>query len=238
MVGSSVSAREEILACVREALDDVPNAEQPDDVVVPRAYLDTEPGDILERFVERVADYGSLVRLVPEAEVSSAVADLARQFGVDAFAVPADLPPEWVPGGIDTITDADLSPRELDRVGAALTGCALGIAETGTVVLDAGPAQARRALTLVPDVHLCVIDAGQIVDGVPAAFRRLAPALRARRPLTFVSGPSATSDIELSRVEGVHGPRRFGLVVVRGETKGVAPTGAEPLGRTAPCPSG
>jgi L-lactate dehydrogenase complex protein LldG len=113
------------------------------------------------------------------------------------------------------IADAELSPRELDRVGAALTGCALGIAETGTVVLDAGPAQGRRALTLVPDVHLCVIDEEQIVDGVPAAFRRLARAVRARRPLTFVSGPSATSDIELSRVEGVHGPRRFGLVLVR-----------------------
>jgi L-lactate dehydrogenase complex protein LldG len=215
MVGGAVSAREEILARVREALDDVPSAERPDDVSVPRAYLDREPGDILERFVERVAEYGSLVRQVPEAEVSSAVADLARQFGVDTFAVPPDLPPEWVPGVVEMIADAELSPRELDRVGAALTGCALGIAETGTVVLDAGPAQGRRALTLVPDVHLCVIDEEQIVDGVPAAFRRLARAVRARRPLTFVSGPSATSDIELSRVEGVHGPRRFGLVLVR-----------------------
>jgi L-lactate dehydrogenase complex protein LldG len=215
MVGGAVSAREEILARVREALDDVPSAERPDDVSVPCAYLDREPGDILERFVERVAEYGSLVRQVPEAEVSSAVADLARQFGVDTFAVPPDLPPEWVPGVVEMIADAELSPRELDRVGAALTGCALGIAETGTVVLDAGPAQGRRALTLVPDVHLCVIDEEQIVDGVPAAFRRLARAVRARRPLTFVSGPSATSDIELSRVEGVHGPRRFGLVLVR-----------------------
>ena len=116
---------------------------------------------------------------------------------------------------VETITDAQLAPRELDRIGAALTGCALGIAETGTVVLDAGPTQGRRALTLVPDVHVCVILEDQVVDGVPAAMRRLAPALRERRPLTFVSGPSATSDIELARVEGVHGPRRFGLAVVR-----------------------
>lgn len=216
MVGDPVTgAREEILARVRRALDDVPSAERPDDVTVPRGYLDREPGDILDRFVERVTEYGSIVRIVPEAEIASAVADLARHFGVETVAVPPDLPAAWVPGGVESITDMELSPRELDRIGAALTGCALGIAETGTVVLDAGAAQGRRALTLVPDVHLCVIEDEQIVEGVPAAFRRLAPALRARRPMTLVSGPSATSDIELSRVEGVHGPRRFGLVLVR-----------------------
>jgi L-lactate dehydrogenase complex protein LldG len=216
MVGNPVTgARGEILARVRRALDDVPSAERPDDVTVPRGYLDREPGDILDRFVERVTDYGSIVRIVPEAEIANAVAELARSFGVETFAVPPDLPAAWVPGAVESITDVELSPRELDRIGAALTGCALGIAETGTVVLDAGAAQGRRALTLVPDVHLCVIEDEQIVEGVPAAFRRLAPGLRARRPLTFVSGPSATSDIELSRVEGVHGPRRFGLVLVR-----------------------
>ena len=103
----------------------------------------------------------------------------------------------------------------LDEVGAAVTGCALAIAETGTLVFDAGARQGRRALTLVPDLHLCVVEATQVVDGVPAAMRRLAPDLRGeRRPVTFVSGPSATSDIELSRVEGVHGPRRLELVVV------------------------
>lgn len=209
-----MSARDEILARVRQALHDVPSGERPEDVRVSRAYLDHEPGDILERFVERIAEYGATVRIVIEAETSSAVADLARQFGVDTVAVPRALPTQWIPGTVEAISDAELSPRGLDRVGAALTGCALGIAETGTVVLDGGPAQGRRALTLVPDVHLCVIDDEQIVDGLPAAFRRLAPAVRERRPLTFISGPSATSDIELARVEGVHGPRRFGLVVV------------------------
>jgi L-lactate dehydrogenase complex protein LldG len=216
VVGSAVSAaREEILDGVRRALVDVRSAERPEDVVVPRTYLDHEPGDTLGRFVERVADYGSLVRLVSEGEIVSAVADLARDFGVETFAVPAELPAGWAPNTVATITDVELSPRELDRIGAAMTGCALGIAETGTIVLDGGRTQGRRALTLVPDVHVCVIEEEQIVDGVPAAFRRLAPALRAGRPLTFVSGPSATSDIELSRVEGVHGPRRFGLVLVR-----------------------
>jgi L-lactate dehydrogenase complex protein LldG len=216
MVGIAVStSRGEILERVRAALVDVPSAEQAEDVVVPRAYLDHEPGDALERFVERVAEYGSSVRVVPAPEIDAAVADLARHFRVGAFVVPQDLPAAWLPTTVETTSDAALSPRELDRIGAALTGCALGIAETGTVVLDAGPAQGRRALTLVPDVHICVIEDAQVVDGVPAAFRRLAPALRAGRPLTFVSGPSATSDIELSRVEGVHGPRRFGLVLAR-----------------------
>jgi L-lactate dehydrogenase complex protein LldG len=209
------SAREEVLSRVRGALADVAHAERPEDVVVPRSYLEHEPGDTLERFVERVADYGSVVRLVRDSDLGAAVGELARHFGVDTFAVPADIPAAWLPGGVESVIDADLAPRELDRIGAALTGCALGIAETGTVVLDAGATQGRRALTLVPDVHVCVIEEDQVVDGVPAAMRRLAPAFRERRPLTFVSGPSATSDIELSRVEGVHGPRRFGLAVVR-----------------------
>ena len=108
------------------------------------------------------------------------------------------------------MTDTGLDVEELDAIGAAVTGCALAIAETGTLVLDAGPHQGRRALTLVPDVHVCVVDADQVVDGVPTALRRLADGLRTtHRPLTMISGPSATSDIELSRVEGVHGPRRL-----------------------------
>lgn len=209
------TVREEVLARVRGALADVAHTERPEDVVVPRSYLEHEPGDTLERFVERVADYGSVVRLVRDSDLGASVGELARHFGVGRFAVPADIPAAWLPRAVETVTDAQLAPRELDRIGAALTGCALGIAETGTVVLDAGATQGRRALTLVPDVHVCVILEDQVVDGVPAAMRRLAPALRERRPLTFVSGPSATSDIELSRVEGVHGPRRFGLVLVR-----------------------
>jgi len=127
-----------------------------------------------------------------------------------------DLPSEWIPPNAEVIVDDGISPRELDRIEAAVTGCSLGIAETGTVVLDAGAAQGRRLLTLVPDVHICVIREEQVVDGVPAAMRRLGAELRTSHPpLTFVSGPSATSDIELSRVEGVHGPRRFALVMAR-----------------------
>ncbi|HEV8685635.1 MAG TPA: LUD domain-containing protein [Gaiellaceae bacterium] len=209
-------ARDEILARVRRGLADVPEGERPEDVPVPRAYREQEPEGTLERFVERVTDYGATVRVVGPDGVAVAIEDACREHGVRSLALPADVPPAWIPLNVAAVLDVDLEPAELDRLGGALTGCALAIAETGTIVLDAGPRQGRRALTLVPDVHVCVVVADQVVDGVPAALRKLAAELRsARRPVTFVSGPSATSDIELSRVEGVHGPRRLELIVVQ-----------------------
>lgn len=209
-------ARDVILECVRHALRDVPDSERPEDVFVPRDYRDREPEGTLQRFVERVTDYGATVRLVGAEELTAAVGEACRERGVETLAVPRDVPPAWVPPGIEAIVDTELDAAELDRIGAALTGCALAIADTGTIVLDGGPRQGRRTLTLLPDVHICVVDEGQVVEGVPAALRRIAAGLRAAaRPVTFVSGPSATSDIELSRVEGVHGPRKFELVVTR-----------------------
>jgi L-lactate dehydrogenase complex protein LldG len=217
MVARAVSAaRDEILARVRRALADVPRDERPEDVEVARRYLEHEAEGTLERFVERVADYGATVRVVAVHEAAGAVADACRGYGVEEVAVPAELPPEWLPDDIEAVIDEGLAASDLDRIGAAVTGCALAIAETGTLVFDAGPRQGRRALTLVPDVHVCIVEEAQVVDGVPAAMRRLATGLRSTRgPVTFVSGPSATSDIELSRVEGVHGPRRLQLVVLR-----------------------
>jgi L-lactate dehydrogenase complex protein LldG len=217
MVAGAVSAaRDEILRRVRGALADVPDDERPEDVPVARAYREHEPDGTLDRFVERVTDYGANVRVVAPDAIAAAVDDACRDHGVGRVAVPPDLPSAWIPGDLETVPDERLDAGELDAIGAALTGCALAIAETGTIVLDGGPHQGRRALTLVPDVHICVVAEEQVVDGVPAALRRLAGGLRAeRRPVTFVSGPSATSDIELSRVEGVHGPRRFSLIVAR-----------------------
>jgi L-lactate dehydrogenase complex protein LldG len=121
------------------------------------------------------------------------------------------LPLEWRPQG--AVEDRGLDAHELDALDGALTGCGLAIAETGTIVLDGGAAQGRRALTLVPDYHLCVVPVDRIVGVVPEAVELLEPAVREGRPLTFISGPSATSDIELSRVEGVHGPRTLHVVV-------------------------
>jgi L-lactate dehydrogenase complex protein LldG len=125
--------------------------------------------------------------------------------------IPADLPPAWLASFTGTpVVDEGLTMDELDGVDAVLTGCAVAIAETGTIVLDAGPAQGRRAITLVPDRHIVVVRPEQIVGRVPEALPRLA----ATRPQTWISGPSATSDIELNRVEGVHGPRTLDVVLL------------------------
>jgi L-lactate dehydrogenase complex protein LldG len=210
------TARDEILGRIREALVDVPAAEQPDDVAVARGYRELEPDGMVDRFVERVAGYGAGVRIAEQDALTRVIGEACHAHGVRRVVVPTDLPTDWLPEGVQAVPDAGLDVHELDAIGAAITGCALAIAETGTIVLDAGPRQGRRALTLVPDFHLCVAHEGQVVDGVPAAMRRLARNLReTRRPVTFVSGPSATSDIELSRVEGVHGPRRLELVLVQ-----------------------
>ena len=209
------TARDEILLRIRAALADVPGIETADDVDVPRDYREADPGGTLERFVERLRDYGATVRLAAVESVAAAVADACRARGVDRLLVPDGFRVDWRPEGVDIVVDDALSARELDAIGAAATGAALGIAETGTIVLDCGEGQGRRALSLVPDVHICVVRGEDVVDGVPAAMRALGAALReSQRPVTFVSGPSATSDIELSRVEGVHGPRQLEVVLV------------------------
>jgi L-lactate dehydrogenase complex protein LldG len=158
--------------------------------------------------VERLEDYRARVVRCREGEVGAAVAS-ALTAGI--VAVPPELPAAWRPPG--AIVDEGLTTAELDGLAGVVTGCTVAIAETGTLVLAAGPVDGRRALSLVPDLHVCVVRASQVVETVPEAWRRLAPV--AGRPLTLVSGPSATSDIELKRVEGVHGPRT--LVVVLAE---------------------
>jgi L-lactate dehydrogenase complex protein LldG len=199
------AAREEILARVRAALaGSIP----PGPVV--RAFRrggDTARAAVVERFCERLADYKAEVRRVEEAELQAAIAETCAAHSVLRLGVPPGLPGDWRPPGLDVVEDNGLTARELDRLDGVVTACTLAIAETGTLVLAAGPAEGRRALTLVPDVHICVVRASQVVDSVPAAFAALADL--ARRPLTLISGPSATSDIELSRVEGVHGPRQL-----------------------------
>ncbi len=144
----------------------------------------------------------------------AAVALACRARGVRRLAVPSDLPSDWLPRDIEVIPDDDLSHEQLDAVDGVLTGCALAIAQTGTIVLDGGEGQGRRALTLLPDYHLCVVRADQVVGLVPEAVSRLDPT--STRPMTWISGPSATSDIELDRVEGVHGPRTLEVLIVEG----------------------
>lgn len=202
------AAREAILGRIRAALDDHPAIEP-----VPRDYaIAWSGGDPVELFAQRVAEYRATVRRVDElAGVPDAVREALAAHDARRVAIPADLPEAWRPPGVELVVDAGLAPRELDDLDGALTGCALAIAQTGTIVLDGGPAQGRRALTLVPDLHLCVVRAEQVVGSLPEAFAALEGHVR---PITLVSGPSATSDIELERVEGVHGPRRLEVLLV------------------------
>jgi len=210
-----MTARDEILARVARALADVAPDEAPDDVVVPRAYLRGERGDDVATFVERVSEYRAEVRQVPRDDLARSVSEVCRARGIARLGVPPDLPDDWLPGDVEAVPAAGLGPRELDALGAALTGCALAVAETGTIVFDAGARQGLRMLSLVPDHHVCVVEESQIVSGVPEGLRRIGSTIReSRRPVTFVSGPSATSDIELDRVEGVHGPRDLVVLVV------------------------
>ena len=201
-------SRETVLARIRAA---VPHATRPPIGAVERRYRGPSGPGSVSGFAERVADYRATVTVTDPDGVAGAVAAALARHDARRVVVPAGLDPAWVPAGIDPVgDDPALTPAELDSLDAVLTGCALAVAETGTIVLDHGPGQGRRALTLLPDLHVAVVSAEQIVAGVPDAFARCDPS----RPLTWVSGPSATSDIELDRVEGVHGPRHLEVVVV------------------------
>ncbi|MEV4092351.1 LutC/YkgG family protein [Streptosporangium saharense] len=203
-----MSDRELILARIRAAVTSAPPNEIVRDHRTSAGPLDR--AELIELFAERVADYRAVVHVTGEDEAAATIAAALAAQGLTRPLVPGGLPAEWVPEGA-VADDPPLSDAELDAVGGVVTGCAVAIAETGTIVLDAGPGQGRRALTLLPDYHLCVVRAGQIVAGVPQAVAVLDPF----RPLTWISGPSATSDIELNRVEGVHGPRTLEVVIVR-----------------------
>jgi L-lactate dehydrogenase complex protein LldG len=202
-----MNARDEVLRRVRAARPTAP-------VQVPRGYDVSEDGaDPVELFADRVADYRATVRRCTSDTLAGTIADLLVD--VPRVVVAPGVPGGWLsayPGTVVVDGDpAPLSVTDLDAPSlAVLTGCAVAVATTGTLILDAGPAQGRRLLTLVPDHHVCVVHVAQVVIGVPAALRRIA---RPTRPLTLISGPSATSDIELNRVEGVHGPRRLDVVV-------------------------
>jgi L-lactate dehydrogenase complex protein LldG len=199
-------ARDDVLARVRAALRDVPTDEEafaPDYQPPP-----APPGDPVRLFVDRVSDYRATVREADQVAALAAV--VCAEHGARRVGIPLNLPRPGRPENVVLVADQSLTVRELDALEGALTGCALAIAETGTIILDGGERSGRRALTLVPDLHLCVVERAQVVATVPDAIRALdgAPG-----PFTFVSGPSATSDIELDRVEGVHGPRRLEVLL-------------------------
>ncbi|MGW9135464.1 LutC/YkgG family protein [Streptomyces sp. NPDC055681] len=214
------SSRDRVLARVRGALADV--SITPETPEIARDYLSShtpdDPAAVLDLLHENLADYRAVVHRTTEDELQALIGRLLAEHGAKSVAVPSGLPASWLASSDakqlpDHAAGGSLTPYALDTIDAVVTGCALAVAETGTIILDAGPGQGRRALTLVPDLHVCVVRAAdQIVASVPQALPRLDPT----RPLTWISGPSATSDIELDRVEGVHGPRTLEVILVVG----------------------
>lgn len=210
-----MTAREDILSRIRAALQDSPQAPQ-----IPREYraaseLDTDA--LIELLVDRLVDYKAQVAVVPETEVPARIASLLD--GARSFVVPEGFDAGWLAGTGDgggsrrrvDSPAAPLSVAELDGIDAVVTGSAVAVAETGTIILDGSANQGRRAISLVPDHHICVVKAADITGILPEALGRI----DGTRPITMISGPSATSDIELERVEGVHGPRRLDVIIAR-----------------------
>jgi L-lactate dehydrogenase complex protein LldG len=203
-----MKAREEILRRIGSAGVAAPSHP------IRRDYTHTRDiPNLLDLFVERVEDYKATVVRTDSDGVAAAVATCLGD--VSRVVVPPGFPTSWMPAGLDYVSDEPaLSSGILDKVDAVLTTAAVGVAVTGTIVLDHSQGQGRRAVTLVPDLHVCVVTADQVVADVPEAVGRLTASVANRRPLTWISGGSATSDIELQRVEGVHGPRTLRVVLV------------------------
>ena len=203
-------AKTEILGRIRDALGERQGMGE-----VARGYFQTadlSQAELLEAFTERATEYRASVYRTTKNALKEKILKVCRSRQAKTLVIPPDLPDAWLPQDVTFIRDDKLTNAELSAADGVLSGCALAVAQTGTLVLDGGTAQGRRALTLLPDLHLCVVFARQIVGTVPEAVTALQKV--ATRPLTLISGPSATSDIELSRVEGVHGPRKLDILLV------------------------
>ena len=231
LTAANPNSRAEILTRIRSALRDVPPAksdesdeskksnksnESVEDAAIPRNYLtahaDQAPAALTDLLAENLADYRAHVHRCTNSDLPLSIARLLKDHGSTSFTAPADLPKAW----LTECTGLHHAPntataRALDNVNSVITRCALAIAETGTIVLDGGPGQGPRTLTLVPDHHICLINCP---DQLVASLSQALPLLDPRRPLTWISGPSATSDIEFTRVEGVHGPRTLDVLLV------------------------
>ncbi|GIJ28970.1 hypothetical protein Vqi01_41320 [Micromonospora qiuiae] len=198
-----MTARELVLGRLRAALGTDARAS----VEVPRAYRRAGMRD-LEQLVDRLVDYRAEVHRLAEADIADTISGILPSGAT--VVVPPGLPPAWLPSTVTVVVDGGLANEQIGAADAVVTAVAVAVAETGTVVLDGSPDQGRRVLSLLPDLHVCVVRADQVVAGVPEALARLSP----HRPLTWISGPSATSDIELNRVEGVHGPRNLHVILL------------------------
>ena len=213
-----MNAREDVLARIAAAYRAAPPAELSygDITREYRTTSDLDAAALTELLIDRLVDYRALVRQCTADDLEAEIVNALASRGVHTLVAPTGLDPSWTRGFSGSVltdgmaADDQPSVSELDEVDGVITSCAVAIAETGTLILDGSPAQGRRVLTLIPDYHLCVVYADQICPDVPQALARLEPTW----PLTMISGPSATSDIELNRVEGVHGPRTLEVIIV------------------------
>ncbi|MFJ7621149.1 lactate utilization protein B/C [Rhodococcus sp. KBW08] len=206
-----MNSRELVLGRIRDAITLAPARESE----IPRNYRTgrTMSADArMDLFVDRLEDYKAHVHRCTATEIAEVVTSILTAQGLRTLGIPAGLDRSWVAGfdGTLVVDGPDVPAPELENLDAVVTGSKVSCAETGTIFLDAGPSQGRRALTLVPDTHICVVYRSSVEVGVPEAIAKLTP----ERPTTMISGPSATSDIELERVEGVHGPRNLHVVIV------------------------
>jgi L-lactate dehydrogenase complex protein LldG len=210
--------KEEIFGRIRSAnIHTVPTGRESEYGQIERKYRQTSSIDrdaVIDCFVDRLHDYGSGVFPCREYAIASTIASVLRKRDIREILASAGVPAAWRPEGIRFIEDHNLSYEAMDQQGGVLTGCAIAIALTGTIVLK--HVAERRALTLIPDYHLCVVFTEQVVETVPEAIRQISGFQAA--PLTTISGPSATADIEMIRVKGVHGPRSLDVVLVESAT--------------------
>ena len=213
-----MSARDEVLSRIRTAIgnaseDGGEEAASAQAGAVSRDYRlrrDADPGELLDLFAGRLTDYKATVLRTTPSQLTAAIGEALTQRGARRVVVPPGLDLPGLPAGVEAVADAQFTPAELDTFDGTVTAAAVAIAETGTIVLDGSPDQGRRAISLVPDYLLCIVRASQVVALLPEALTRLRP----DRPQTWISGPSATVDIEFVRVEGVHGPRTLEVIIV------------------------
>lgn len=211
------SSREAMLQRIRQAVASGTRQHQhPVESAVYEQHDNLDVEQRIAQFAHRVEEYKAWVGQCDMQDVASIIKQRMMHHGLKSLVIPADLAQMWRPADVTLIEDVQLTSAQIASSDGVISTCALGIAQTGTIVLDGGAGQGRRMLTLLPDYHCCVVPASLIVGTVPEAFARLEGAVRQRRtPMTFISGPSATSDIELNRVEGVHGPRTLEVIIVR-----------------------
>jgi len=207
------SAKDEIFARIREAAGIAPESRAEEYAAIERTYRQRgglDPDERLSLFTDRLIDYDAVVYRCTEAEAAATVLKAMTARGKGSLIIPPDLHRDWLPPAVQFIPDADLPYTELDASEGALTGCTAAIAMTGSILLGHGPNEGRRALTLIPDYHLCIVYAGQVVETVPEGIRQMSGCAT----VTTISGPSATADIEMTRIKGVHGPRSFDVILI------------------------